>query len=230
MIRLFALVATALLLLGPTAFAENRLAFVVGIDAYPGLAAEVQLRRAVTDAESVGDALAALGFKVTRVTKDATLDTILGGFEQFTRTIEPGDTVVFFYAGHGISLDDGNYLVPADVPALGPNDERLAKRHAIPERDIKQGLRAAGARVSVVVLDACRDNPFPRRGTRAIGTGTRGLARIETAEGVYSLYSAREGQTALDRLSGNDPDPNSVFTRVFLRELRTPGSSLGFGR
>jgi hypothetical protein len=208
------------------ALAENRLAFVVGINAYPHLPADAQLQRAVTDAGSVADALTRLGFRVTRMTEATSLDDILGGFDRFTHAIEPGDTVLFYYAGHGISLDDGNYLIPADVPALGPTDERIAKRHAIAERDIKQSLRAAGARVAIVVLDACRNNPFPARGTRAIGGGTRGLARIEATDGVYSLYSAREGQSALDRLSDTDPDRNSVFTRVFLKALETPGVNL----
>ncbi len=208
------------------ASAENKLAFVVGINAYQHLPPEAQLQRAASDAGAVGDTLEGLGFTVTRVTQDASLDKILGELERFTRSIQPGDTVLFYYAGHGISLDDGNYLIPSDIPLLGPNDERIAKRYAIAEREVKQDLRAAGARVAIVVLDACRNNPFPARGTRAIGSATRGLARIDATDGVYSLYSAREGQTALDRLSDTDTDRNSVFTRVFIKELKTPGVSL----
>ncbi len=208
------------------ASAENKLAFVVGINAYQHLPPEAQLQRAASDAGAVGDALEGLGFAVTRLTQDASLDKILGELERFTRSIQPGDTVLFYYAGHGISLDDGNYLIPSDIPLLGPNDERIAKRYAIAEREVKQDLRAAGARVTIVVLDACRNNPFPARGTRAIGSATRGLARIDATDGVYSLYSAREGQTALDRLSDTDSDRNSVFTRVFIKQLKTPGVSL----
>ena len=208
------------------AFADGKLGFVVGINDYPKLGAEAQLSRAVADADAVGDALEGLGFKVTRVTRDITQDTLVEAFDEFTRAIQPGDTVVFYYAGHGITLDDGTYLVPSDVPLLGPRDERLAKRHVIPERDFTQGLRAAGASVAVVVVDACRDNPFPAKGTRSLGGTTRGLARIVPAEGVFSIYSAREGQTALDHLSHDDTDRNSVFTRIFLKQLKTPGLSL----
>ncbi|HEX4767590.1 MAG TPA: caspase family protein [Lichenihabitans sp.] len=208
------------------ASAESKLAFVVGINAYQHLPPEAQLQRAASDAGAVGDALEGLGFAVTRLTQDASLDKILGELERFTRSIQPGDTVLFYYAGHGISLDDGNYLIPSDIPLLGPSDERIAKRYAIAEREVKQDLRAAGARVTIVVLDACRNNPFPARGTRAIGSATRGLARIDATDGVYSLYSAREGQTALDRLSDTDTERNSVFTRVFIKELKTPGVSL----
>ena len=96
-----------LLLAVGSAAAENRLAFVVGINAYPNLSPDAQLQRGVNDAEAVGDALQFLGFEVTRLTNGATLDSILSRFGQFVSTISPGDTVAFFYAGHGISLDDG---------------------------------------------------------------------------------------------------------------------------
>jgi hypothetical protein len=82
-------------------------------------------------------------------------------------------------------------------------------------------------RVAVVVLDACRNNPLRRPGvTRAIG-GERGLVRSDPVRGVFSLYSAGVGQTALDRLGDNDPNPNSVFTRVLLPTLSKPGLDLG---
>src|ERR1700730_2809379 len=215
-----------LLLAVGSAAAENKLAFVVGINAYPNLSPDAQLQRGVNDAEAVCDALQFLGFEVTPVTNGATLDSILSRFGQFVSTISPGDTVAFFYAGHGISLDDGVYLVPSDVPALGPTDELRAKRAAIAERDFTKQIRASGARVALIVIDACRDNPFPRKGTRAIGASTRGLGPLTPAEGVFTLYSAREGQTALDRLSDSDVSRNCVFTRVLVEELRKPGLSL----
>ena len=156
-----------------SAFAESKLAFVVGIDAYPHLAAEAQLERAVADANAVGDTLHSLGFEVTRVTNDQTLEAILDAFQKFKSRIGIGDTVVFYYAGHGISLDDGNYLIPADVPLLGPNDEQLAKHWTISETEFSQGLRDTGASATVVVIDACRNNPFPPKGTRSLGISTR---------------------------------------------------------
>ncbi len=78
----------------------------------------------------------------------------------------------------------------------------------------------------MLVIDACRDNPFPRTGTRMIGN-TRGLAGPSLARGVFVLYSAGSGQTALDRLGKNDPNRNSVFTRVFVEHLAKPGVHLG---
>lgn len=208
------------------ALAEGKFAFVVGINSYPQLGPDAQLERAVADANAIGEALHSLGFEVTLVTQEPKLATILNQFEKFTSRIQAGDTVVFYYAGHGISLDDGNYLVPADVPLLGPSDERIAKRLTIPARDFSQDIAKAGARVAVMVIDACRNNPFPSKGTRALGVSTRGLARMAQLDGIFTLYSAREGQAAIDRLSGADNDANSVFTRVFLKELKSPGVNL----
>jgi hypothetical protein len=207
------------------AFAENKFAFVVGVNAYPNLAAEAQLERAVADANAVGDALQSLGFDVTRLTHDQTLRAILDAFETFKSKIKTGDTVLFYYAGHGVSLDDGNYLIPSDVPLLGPNDERMAKHWTISEKDFSDDIRSTGAHVAVMVIDACRNNPFPPKGTRALGASTRGLARMAPSLGVFTLYSAREGQLAIDRLPG-DADANSVFTRVFVKDLKTRGLSL----
>jgi len=76
-----------------------------------------------------------------------------------------------------------------------------------------------------MVLDACRDNPFKKPGTRGVGA-TRGLAQMTAPEGVFILYSAGVGQAALDRLSDNDPNPNSVFTRTFIEVLSKPDLSI----
>ncbi|HET7447470.1 MAG TPA: caspase family protein, partial [Methyloceanibacter sp.] len=79
-----------------------------------------------------------------------------------------------------------------------------------------------GAAVSFFVLDACRDNPLAAAGVRSIG-GTRGLTRMDTPKGVFVLFSAGLGQTALDRLGDDDPNPNSVFTRSLVPLLKAPG-------
>ena len=87
-------------------------------------------------------------------------------------------------------------------------------------------LQERGAGTLIMVLDACRDNPFARPGQRSLGGATRGLARLDPAEGVFVLMSAGAKQAALDTLGDNDPDPNSIFTRTFLKTLATPGLTL----
>ena len=77
----------------------------------------------------------------------------------------------------------------------------------------------------ILILDACRDNPFALKGKRSIGL-TRGLTRMDPAEGMFVLFSAGQGQSALDRLSDTDESPNSVFTRALLKELEEPGLSM----
>src|SRR4051794_12034465 len=105
------------------ALAERRAAFVAGIDSYPNLPRDMQLQSAVKDAETVAETLRALGFEVTRATRDVPLREFLASFGAFTRAIEPGDRVLFYFAGHGIALDNTDYLIPADIPALSAGGE-----------------------------------------------------------------------------------------------------------
>ena len=199
--------------------AADRLAFVVGVDTYPNLGPGAQLERPVADARSVAGTLEGLGFKVTLLSGTVTQEAMLRRFGAFKERLQAGDTVLVYFAGHGIAIQGTNYLLPSDVPAIEPGQELLARTRSLAETDLSAELRERGARVVVMVIDACRDNPFPRNGTRSVGLG-RGLARVEPADGVFSLYAAGAGQQALDRLPGNDPNPNSVFTRVFVDRLR----------
>jgi hypothetical protein len=207
--------------------AEKRVALVVGNDEYPSLGADEQLLKAVNDANAVGDALAKIGFDVTRgenLSRAGMLASLLSAADK----LEPGDLAFFFYAGHGVTIDGANYLLPSDIPPAAAGGEDLIKLSAVSESTVVSTLTARGVRVAMVVLDACRNNPFSQGGTRSFGGGTRGLTRpaaIET-RGVFELYSAGIGETALDRLSDEDPDPNSVFTRILAPALATPGKSL----
>jgi uncharacterized caspase-like protein len=119
-----------------------------------------------------------------------------------------------------------NYLIPSDVPSVTPDAEARVRGASIAETDVIAELQTKGERVALLVLDACRDNPFPRSATRSIGN-TRGLNESTPARGIFTIYSAGIGQTALDRLEPNDRSPNSVFTRVFVEELTQPGVDVG---
>jgi hypothetical protein len=210
-----------LLLFQPQARAESRLAFVVGNDDYRNL---TQLQKAVNDARAVAQGLQQLGFRVTRGENLAWRDFV-ERFSQFENSIQPGDITFLFYSGHGVEIDGANYLIPVDVPKVAPEQQSLLKDVSISTDNLIQRIKARGARTEIIVLDACRENPFRQSNGRSVG-GARGLAGASIPGGVFMIYSAGVGETALDRLSDKDNDPNSVFTRSFLPLLRNPDSSL----
>jgi uncharacterized caspase-like protein len=201
-----------------TAQAKNHFALVIGNDLYPNLPADRQLAKAVNDARAVGTTLEKLGFKVTRgenLNRTQMVDHIFN----FTQSIKEGDTAILFFAGHGVAIAGGNYLLPIDIPMPRQGEEGRVRNIALSETDIVAEIQERKARVAIMILDACRDNPFRQPGlTRSIG-GESGLTRAREAEGVFSIYSAGFGQTALDRLSDTDTSPNSVFTRTLLPAL-----------
>ncbi len=217
------LIAAALLLIAMSfgAQAERRLAFVVGNDSYQNV---VQLKKARNDATAVSRTLQTLGFTVSLHTdlQRNRFSQVLNAFEQ---SIRSGDEVFFFFSGHGFEIRGVNYLLPVDVPSAGPGQETVVKDAAFDADEVIERLRARGARVTIAVIDACRDNPFASEQGRSVG-GTRGLAQMSPAEGVFILMSAGAKQMALDRLSNEDKDPNSVFTRFFIKELTKPGQTL----
>ncbi|MFZ5717114.1 MAG: NADase-type glycan-binding domain-containing protein [Bradyrhizobium sp.] len=201
------------------------MALVIGNDLYPNLPADRQLKKAANDATSVADALRSLGFEIvlgTNLGRQAMIDRLA----DFTARLEPGDTAAVFYAGHGVAIAGVNYLVPSDVPTVNEGAEARVRGASIAEPDVIAELQAKSVRVAFVVIDACRDNPFPRSAGRSIGN-TRGLADSKPARGIFTLYSAGIGQTALDQLSSNDTAHNSVFTRVFVEQLKRPELHLG---
>jgi len=221
--RVLVLFLAMLLAFAAPALAERRVALVIGNDSYPNLGPGDQLHKAVNDAEAVGDTLEGLGFEVIRG-RNLDHGAMLDRLDLLSARLAAGDMAFVFYAGHGVAIDGANYLLPSDIPPDG--SERRIKRSAIPEAEIIQTLRERGVRVGVVVLDACRNNPFAGPGTRAIG-GTRGLTRPqEEPKGIFGIYSAGIGQTALDRLGPQDANANSVFTCALLPVLKTPGMSL----
>jgi hypothetical protein len=214
------IVALLLLMLAGPAAAE-RWALVIGNDAYESLPG---LQKARNDAQAVSAALTAQGFQVTLLT-DAGRRDMTRAVSDMAARITPGDETLFYFAGHGVEIAGRNYLLPADAPAAKPGDEAFLTAESLAADDVLATLQGRGAAISVMILDACRDNPFPVEGTRSAGSA-RGLAPIAAPEGAFILFSAGAGQTALDSLGAGDGNPNSVFTRALLPLLARPDLTL----
>ncbi|WP_439925971.1 caspase family protein [Nitrobacter sp. JJSN] len=215
-------IACALLMLAGPAQAAKRVALVIGNNDYRNVS---KLQKAVNDARAMGDTLRQLGFSVMvaeNQTRQAFSQTLLA----FDQQIEAGDTAFFFYAGHGFEIAGQNYLLPTDVPAATEGQEDLVRDASILADRIVERLQNKKARTSILVFDACRNNPFERKGTRAVAGGAGLAPMTQLPEGVFSVFSAGPRQTALDRLSDDDANPNSVFTRIFVKELLQPGENM----
>lgn len=201
--------------------AAKRLALVIGNNDYTEVP---KLEKAVGDATAIGEKLAAMGFDVTtafnmdRRNLNQALSKLYG-------KIEPGDTVLIQYSGHGVEIAGQNYLLPIDIPLPTDGGSELLKSEALPLNTLVQTLEDKGAGARILIIDACRDNPFAASGTRGMG-GTRGLANIATSKGTFIMYSAGAGESALDRLGDADTTPTSVYTRVLLARLDQPGMKL----
>ena len=206
------------------AVAEKRVALVIGINDYDNLRVDQQLKKAVNDGKAVGDALAAIGFEVLRAENVGRLE-FNRIWQRFLNRLEPGDTAAFFFAGHGVEVAGSNFLLARDVPRVASGEDDLLKGETIALARLLDDLRARRPKMSLLILDACRDNPFPQAGGRSVG-GSRGLARVEAPEGTFVMFSAGTGEAALDRLDAGDGDANSVYTRWLIRLMPQPGLSL----
>src|SRR5579863_10508764 len=214
--------AAAILTFAGPAQAAKRVALVIGNNDYKNVP---KLQKAVNDARTMGETLKQLGFSVMLAenqTRQAFSETLLA----FDKAVEPGDTAFFFYAGHGFEIAGQNFLLPTDVPAAGEGQEDLVRDASFLADDIVERLQNKKARTSILVFGACRNNPFERAGTRAVAGGGGLAPMTQLPEGVFSVFSAGPRQTALDRLSNSDNNPNSVFTRVFAKEILQPGENL----
>lgn len=214
---LAALLAWAVCVAEP-ASAQKRVALVIGNDAYSNLP---KLQKAVNDARAVAASLRDIGFEVVEG-ENLTRRETNRKLADFEAALSPGDQAFFFFAGHGVAIGAENFLIPTDMPKPRPGEEGLVQDEAHAVNALIERVQGRGAASSFFVLDACRDNPFKASGVRSIG-GTRGLTRVSAPTGVFVLFSAGIGQTALDRLGNADPDPNSVFTRKLVPLLHEPG-------
>ncbi|GAA6212221.1 hypothetical protein NBRC116602_19620 [Hyphomicrobiales bacterium 4NK60-0047b] len=200
----------------------KRIALVIGNDNYSSVA---KLEKALSDARSIARTLRTVGFTVTHLENLNNRSMTRGIYSDFISSIKKDDEVLFYYAGHGIEIRSRNYLLATDIPKVKPGNERFVTKEAFAVDDIIEAVQERGSRLAIFILDACRDNPFPKEGTRSIGT-TRGLGRSDPPKGTFVMYSAGSRQAALDRLSSSDRNTNSVYTRKLLPLIQTPGLKL----
>jgi len=211
--RLF-LAAAALLLVCEPAWAEKRVALVLGNAAYQNVA---KLPNPVNDGAVIAATLRSAGFDVVDSRQDLPAAETKRTLRDFADRARDADIAVVYYAGHGIEVDGANYLIPVDAKLERDTDvydEALSLDRVLLAIEPAKKLR-------LVILDACRDNPFSKNmkrtlATRAIG---QGLAKIEpTSPNMLIAYSAKAGSTAADGDGKNSP-----FTVALSKHLTTPG-------
>lgn len=200
----------------PTAF--NRRALVIGNNRYLNIG---RLENAAGDALAMAESLKLLGFEVT-IHTDLALKDMNASLRKFKSSIQKGDEVVFFYAGHGIQIGQTNFLLPIDI--TGESEDQIRDDAVLLDR-VLDDISEKKAKFTLAMLDACRDNPFKKSG-RSISAGARGLAPASTANGQMIIFSAGAGQQALDKLGPNDKEKNGLFTRIFIKEMQKPGLSV----
>jgi uncharacterized caspase-like protein len=212
----YALLLVAVLF-GSPATAQTRVALVIGNGAYRHVPA---LPNTLNDANDVAASLTRLGFAVRRL-NDAGFDQMRRGLLDFGKAARNAEMAVVFFAGHGMEMGGENWLVPVDAELkndLDTEQEAISLRNVVP-------TVSAAAKLGLVVLDACRNNPFVAKmqrtaASRAVG---RGLARVEPTGSVLIAFAARDGTVAEDGTSRNSP-----FTAALLRHLETPGLEINF--
>ncbi|MBG6209251.1 hypothetical protein IWQ49_003922 [Labrenzia sp. EL_126] len=198
---------------------QSRIALVIGNARYDNVS---PLQNTINDARAVGNSLQKVGFRVYRV-EDATRRELNDAIERFLDDIRPGAEALIYYAGHGVEVEGQNYLLPTDIRDLDPDQSRTLRADAISLTYLLEDVQSRKARVNLVILDACRDNPFtPRNNTRSLGRSA-GLGRVDPPQGTVVIYAAAAGETALDKLDQFDSDPNGLFTRNLLKLIETPG-------
>jgi uncharacterized caspase-like protein len=205
--------AASLLVCGP-ALAEKRVALVLGNSAYQNVA---PLANPVNDSAKIAATLKEAGFDVVDSRRDLSAADTRRALRDFADRSRDADIAVVYYAGHGIEVDGGNYLIPVDARLERDTDvydEALSLDRVLVAIEPAKKLR-------LVILDACRDNPFSRSmkrtvASRAIG---QGLAKVEpTSPNVLIAYSAKAGSTAADGDGKNSP-----FTAALSHHLTKPG-------
>ena len=190
----------------------NRYALVIGNSDY---GADLgSLKNPVNDAYDMSTLLNEKGFSVIKLI-NASQREMEQGISKFTKQLNEKNSVgLFFFAGHGISLNGSNYLIPIGANIKGEGD---VKYEAVDSGRVMSGMQYAGNNLNMVILDACRNNPFARN-FRSI---SRGLVRVEPPKGSLVLYATSPGEVAAD---GNGR--NGVFTQHLLAAMDTPNINI----
>ncbi len=203
-----------LLALCAVSVAERRVALVIGNSAYAHTSV---LANPLNDAADIAAAFERLGFAVTRL-ENADKRAMELGLLEFSEAAFRSDVAVVFYAGHGMEVDGENYLVPVDARL---KTDRAVKFETVPFDQVREMQPESG--LLLVILDACRDNPFART---VRGSGARGLGRIDlgtsSVGGTLVAYAAAAGTVAQDGAGRNSP-----YTAALLAHLEEPGLEVG---
>ena len=190
---------------------EYRQALVIGNSDYDYAGV---LRNPINDAQAISNTLGELGFKVRTV-----IDADKRGMEQAIRSFgkqlrDRKGVGLFYYAGHGMQLDGENYLLPVNI---NPDTEDDVLYDGVPLGKLLAQMKSAGNGINVVILDACRNNPF----ARSFRSTSRGLAQVVASTGSFISYATAPGQIAADG-SGE----NGLYTSKLLKHMVTPGVKL----
>jgi hypothetical protein len=202
----------------PTPEAGRRVALVVGIGGYEHAG---RLAATPNDARTMAQTLAGFGF--TLVGGGPLVDVDKRGFDaaiqEFGRLAQGADIALFYYSGHGMQYQGTNWLVPRDAPPLG-RPETIEFAHVDAGAVLRQ-FSAVRPRLGIMVLDACRSDPYRPSETR--DTVSQGLAPMRAPRGTVIAYATQPGNTSLD---GGAADRISPYTRALIEAMRTPGLSL----
>jgi hypothetical protein len=195
---------------GVAAAAETRVALVIGNAAY----ASAPLANPLNDAKAMSETLKAMGFSVVEV-RDAKKAEMEQAIAQVREALAGRQGVgLLYYAGHGLQLDWRNYMVPVDAKLANAQDVR---QQAVDVQQVVDAFRSAGNRMNIVVLDACRDNPF---GSSASG---KGLAQMDAPPGTLLAYATAPGNVAED---GDAKTGNGLYTQFLVKEMQQPAARI----
>jgi hypothetical protein len=196
----------ALLFAGP-ATAEKRVALVVGNSAYQNV---TRLDNPRNDAVLMADTLGGLGFTLIggRAQLDLDKSALDNTVQNFGRQVQGADVALFYYAGHGVQVNGSNYLVPVNA---NPTREADVDFQMVDINLVLRQMQGSGTRLNMVILDACRNNPFGTRGLRA---SDGGLAQMRAPEGTLISYATQPGSVAQDGSDGHSPYTKALATTI----------------